>query len=518
MKRSRKEPCFVSAEEAVMHIPDGATLVNDGFIIANAAEEVLQALAKRYVETGHPRQLTLVHAAGQGNRIPGVGIDCLAHDGLLKRSIGGHWNMMTSLQRAAIEGRMEAYNLPQGVLSHMIRDAAAKRPGTIAKTGLYTFVDPRNGGGKLNANTREDIVELLTISGEECLLYKPLPVNVAIVRGTCADMHGNISVEEEAILSLGMYCAQAAHNNNGVVIVQVKEILHDRLLPANDVSIPGIYVDFVVQTTDIEKYHRQCNSCAFDASLCGQGGQAATPRTQQKMPLDERTVICRRAFKELKDGDVGNLGIGMPEGVATVAEEKGNIEKITLTIESGPIGGVSLAGLDFGCVRDYEARLDAAAQFNFYQGGGLDIAFLGLAQTDGKGNINVSKFGSVIAGCGGFIDISQHAKRVVFCGTFTAKGLVLAFEDGKLKILKEGSVRKFISEVEHITFSGEYAQMTGQYVLYVTERAVFKLTAEGVELIEYAPGIDIENDILAHMDFCPIIRNPVEMDSALFTF
>ncbi len=497
-------------------IPDDVMLMVDGFLLSCMPEELVLALEQRFLTTQRPQNLTLVHAAGQGDG-KGRGIDHLAHPGLLRRSIGGHWNMIRGLQRLALENKIEAYNLPQGVITHMIRDSASCRPGTLTRTGVGTFIDPRIEGGKVNASTTEDLVKLVEIGAEEYLLYAPLPIKVALLRGTVADMHGNISMEEEAMLCSALSAAQAAHNHGGLVIVQVARTLENELLPPRSIHIPGIYVDVVVPVEDPE-HHLQANGYPYDPALCGLAPRLAEENTDPEppIPLDERKIIARRALKELRSGDIANLGIGVPEGIGLVAAEEGRLNDFILTVESGPIGGKPLSGLAFGCSRNYESLLDAAAQFDFYQGGGLDIAFLGLAQTDSEGNVNVSRFGSVIAGCGGFIDITQNARRVVFCGAFAAKGLQIACENGKLRILQEGQVKKFCSAVEQITFSGTYARKRNADVLFITERAVFRLMPEGLELIEYAPGVDIERDIIAMMDYAPIIRNPVPMDTKLF--
>ncbi|MDL2217107.1 acyl CoA:acetate/3-ketoacid CoA transferase [Christensenellaceae bacterium OttesenSCG-928-M15] len=507
---------FMDAHQAVRYIPDGATMVVDGFLMACLPEEIVLAIAESYEKMGRPKGLTLVHSAGQGDG-KGRGIDRLSKKGLLKRSIGGHWNLIPSLQKSAIHGDMEGYNFPQGVIAHMIRDAVSKRPGTLTPIGLHTFVDPRQQGGKVNEAAKEDLVKLIECNGEECLFYAPLHIDVALIRGTVADYNGNISMEEEPLLSSALHCAQAAHNNGGVVIAQVKRVEEDGCLSPERIDVPGIYVDIVVPVED-ENHHNQADGYFFDSSLCGMRGtnEKEQGQNRESMPLDERKIIARRAIRELEKGAVANLGIGMPEGVALVAKEEGRLQDFTLTVESGLIGGMPLSGTAFGCARHYEARIDAAAQFDFYQGGGLNIAFLGLAQADRRGNVNVSRFGTRIAGCGGFIDITQYTKKVVFCGTFTAKGLKTSCVDGKLHIDCEGEVKKFVRDVEQITFSGAFAGGRGADVLYVTERAVFSLTKEGLSLIEYAPGIDIERDILAYMDFQPIIDSPVEMDAALF--
>ena len=508
MKRGK----VVGMEDAVAVVRDGDTVGFSGIIGTGFAEGFAKALEKRFVDAKSPRDLTILCAAGIGDTLE-KGINHLGHEGLVRRAIAGHWGMMPKLARLAVDNRIEAYNLPQGVLSQMYRDTAARKPRTLSRVGLGTFVDPRQGGGRINAKTTEELVEVVTIDGEEYLSFRTLPLDVAVLRGTTADLDGNVTMEREALTLDVLAMAMAAKNHGGLVVVQVERIADRGTLDARLVKIPGILVDCVV-VADPED-HWQTFAERYNPAYCG---EVRVPLSSlAPLPMDERKVIARRAAFELRPNGVVNLGVGVPEGVAAVAAEENILSLLTLTAEPGTIGGVPAGGLSFGAATNLEALLDMPYQFDFYDGGGLDIAFLGMAEADREGNLNVSRFGPRIAGCGGFINISQNAKRVVFLGTFTAGGLQVAIEDGNVRIVREGKVHKFVERVEQITFSGKVAAAAGKRVVYVTERCVFRLAAGGLELIEVAPGIDLEKDVLAKMAFAPIVRGaPRTMDPRIF--
>ena len=509
---NNKNNKVITADEAIALISENDVLTTTGFVQSCIPEALHAALEKRFVETGGPRGLTLIMTAGAGDS-KGLGTGRLHYEGLLRRVIAGNFGRMPKVAQAAAENKILGYNLPQGVISQLYRACAAGQPGLFSKVGLYTYVDPRFGGGRVNEVTTEEIVKHVVIDDEEWLFYTATKIDVAFIRGTSADPSGNISMEKEALTLDVLAQAMAAHNNGGIVIAQVERIVENGSIRPKDVKVPGILVDCVV-VADPPEMHRMNYGVIYNPALAG---EVRVPvESMAKMPLDARKIIARRAAFELPPNGVVNLGVGAPEGIAAVANEEKLTPFITLTTEAGAIGGVLASGSSFGSATNADSIIDQNTQFDFYDGGGLDMTCLGMAECDEQGNVNTSRFGGRLNGCGGFINISQNARSVVFAGTFTAGGLEIAIENGEVKILKEGRARKFLKFVEQVTFSGKYAQKREQPVIYVTERCVFQLKKEGLELIEVAPGIDIERDILPHMDFKPIVKHPILMDKRIF--
>ena len=493
---------ITTVEEAIAAIPDGATIAIGGFVGAGHPEMLTHALEQRFLKTNSPRDLTLYYCAGQGDRGE-RGLNHLAHSGLVKRVIGGHWNLAPKLGKLALANEIEAYNLPQGVLSVLLREIAAKRPGVVTKIGLNTFIDPRNGGGRLNARTSEPLVEVLTLDGEEWLRYRSVPVHVGLIRATYADARGNLSMECEGLISEVLPIAQAARNHGGIVIAQVESVV-DRIADPKAVRVPGILVDYIVTSAGV--MHDQTFGEVFDEAFVVSADELAGI---EPMGFSERKIIGTRALAEIRDGEIVNLGIGLPEAVAAVAAETGRLNEITLTVEAGPIGGVPASGLSFGCSFYPEAIIDQPAQFDFYDGGGIDVAVLGAVEIDADGSVNVASFAGRFAGVGGFTNISHTAKRLVFCCTFTAGGLEVEMRGTELRIIREGQHAKFVKQIQHVCFHGPSALARGQQVHYVTERAVFELTTGGLRLIEIAPGIDLQSQILDLMSFRPSVAADV---------
>jgi propionate CoA-transferase len=504
---------LLSAQEAAQLIKSGDTVAFSGFVGLGHPEEVTKALEERFINEGQPKDLTITTGAGGGDGKNVVGLDRLAREGLVKKIVASHFNMLPNMVKLIADEKIEAYAIPQGVILHLYRAIGGKKPGVITHVGLRTFADPRETGCRLNEKSKDEIVKLIDLEDKDYLWYKSFPVNVAVIRGTSADEQGNVSMEKEALRLETFVQALAAKNSGGKVIVQVERYVARGTLAPKSIVVPGAIVDAIVVAQP--ENHKQTVLEQYNPSFTG---EVRVPLDSiPPMELDARKVIARRAAQELTPNCILNLGIGMPEGVSAVAAEEGISDLLTTTVEPGLHGGVPLSGLNFGAAINPEAEIDHPSQFDFYDGGGLDLACLGMAECDIEGNINVSKFGPRIAGPGGFVNITQNAKSVIFCGTFTAGGLKEAVEDGKLVITEEGKAKKFIEKVGHVTFSGAYSQEKGQKALYITERAVFEIRNGVLTLTEIAPGVDLEKDILSQMLFKPAIAEDLkEMDARIF--
>ena len=505
-------PRVVKAEEAAKLVASGDTLLIGGSGAGHSVPDTLiAAIAKRFLKEGEPRDLTTVHPVGLGDRA-NRGIGHLAHPGLLKRVVCGTLVDSPPVERMAAANKIEAYTLPQGCLSQLTREMAAGRPGLVTHVGLRTFVDPRYGGGKQSELATEDLVELIRVDNKEYLFFKSFHVDVALVRGTTADEDGNITMEHEAVFGEMIPMAQAARRAGGIVIAQVKRMALRGTLPAKQVKIPGMLVDLIVVDPD----QTQTFFTAHDPAYAG---EIKVPLTDiAALPFSPRKVVARRASLELFSGAICNLGSGISTGIASLAAEENAIDDVVLTNEQGLIGGAPATGNEPGAGRNYQAMIDQPYQFDFYDGGGLDLAFLSFAEVDKSCNVNVSCFGNKIVGPGGFINISQNAKTMIFSGTFTAGGLDIAWPGGRARIGREGAEKKFVRDVQQVTYSGQLAAQNGQRTLYVTERAVFRRNeARQLELIEVAPGIDLERDIFAQMQFRPAVSPMLgEMDPRIF--
>lgn len=509
-KRNGTKVPVMTAQEAVKYIDDDDTLAICGAGGGIVDPEVLiQALRDRYVETGEPRNLTLWHSTGLGDR-DSRGMSPLAQKGLVKRAIGGHWGQSPRLAEMAERNEIEAYNFPQGIMAQLARTAAAGQPGILSRVGLNTFIDPRQQGGRLNEVTREELIQLTKVNEEEYLFFPVVPLDVCFIRATIVDTEGYASLEDEITYVDVLALAQAVHNRGGVVILQAKRMVKAGSIHPRKVMIPGYLVDIVVVNPKQEQLYNGSDAF-FSGDYIAEEGEV------NPLPLDQRKVVARRALMEIGVGNVGNVGVGIADGIGTVAREEGIGEEFTLTVETGAVGGATAQGIFFGASVNARALMDMPTQFDFYDGGGLEVAFLSFAEFDAKGNVNVHKFNGKIMGTGGFVNICSGSKKVVFCGTLRAGGLKTKVSDGTITIEQEGKFEKMIPQCEEITFSGEQALKQGQEVVFITERAVFHLTKEGIVLTEVAPGIDVQKDVIDQMGFAPIISNDLkQMDERIF--
>lgn len=503
---------IITAEQAAQLIKDGSTVAIGAMGLSGWPEEVAQDIEKRFFETGHPRDLSIKQGCATGDWKE-RGVNRLGHEGMVKKWAGAHIGSSANMSKLVRENKISAHCLPQGVIVNLWREIAAKRPGLITKVGLGTFVDPRLEGGKMNDVTEEELVKLIEFEGEEYLFYKSFPVDVALIRGTTADEKGNLTIDKDGWIFEILPIAQATKNSGGIVIAQVEYLAQAGTLHPKKIKVPGALVDYIVVATKQEACW-QTEGLYYDPAF---SGDVKVPlEAVPKLPLTDQKVIVRRASMELVKNAIVNLGYGIPADVAKIAAEEGVSELMTLTTEAGAFGGVPAAPPHFGNTYNAEAMIEHGAMFDYYDGGGLDVAYLGLAETDRFGNVNVSKFGPRITGPGGFINISQNAKKVVYVGNFNV-GAEMKVEDGKLVIVKEGTRMKFRDHVEQVTFSGSYAAKINQNVLYITERAVFTLEDGEVTLIEIAPGVDLERDILKQMEFKPKISKDLKlMDEDIF--
>lgn len=503
---------FISASEAARLVTSGSNVLVSGSGGGHGVPEaVLEALEARFLGEGSPRDLTLIHVVGIGDRQQ-KGAARFGHEGMLKRSITSALIDSPILMDLARANKIESYILPQGVMSQLMREIAGGRPGLITRTGLHTFIDPRQGGGRQNASSKDKLIDVMTIDGEEWLRFKPLKFDVAVLRGTTADEDGNVSMEQEAIPGEMLSMAQATRRTGGVVIVQVKRVAKRGVLPPRAVKIPGIVVDYVV----VDPSQRQTYTTDYSPSYAG---ELRVPLTAVKpLPFGHRKIVARRAAMEFTPGAICNLGAGISTGIAAVAAEEDIVGRIVLTNEQGFVGGAPLTGPDSGTAQNYDAVVDQPYQFDFYDGGGLDLAFLSFVEVDHQGSVNISRFGDKIVGIGGFINISQNARHVIFSSTFTAGGLEVACADGVLKIVKEGQHKKFVEQIECISYNAPFAAKEGRTAVFITERAVLKATSGTLEVIEIAPGIDLERDVLRHMAFRPRVASDLKlMDQRLFS-
>lgn len=515
-----RKPAVLTAKEAVDLIHDGDTLCTIAMTLISASETVLKEVENRFLEQGHPRDLTFFHTCGQASiGMPG-GMTRLAHEGLLKRVYGGHWGQSAKMMDLIAGNKIEAFNLPQGQMANMFHSMALKEPGKLSKIGIGTYIDPRVEGGKMNQKTKDcgdDAVGLVTVDGEEYIQYKPVPIDVLLIRGTFADENGNLSTAHEAMVLEVLPAVMATKRWGGKVIAQVERIVKAGSISPKDVVVPGVLIDGIVVCDDPFEDHRQTRSWYYDPSYSGQG--LAPEQAAATIPLTERKVIGRRAMAELVPDQIINIGTGIPNDViGPIIAEEGLSDTVMVTVESGVYGGTPQATIDFGISMNAQALIPHDRQFELYNGTGIDYTFMGAGEMDENCNVNATRMGSKAPGAGGFIDITATAKNVIFCSTFTGGGLKVGFSDDGIEIRQEGKFKKLVKQVQQISYNGKVALKNGQNALYVTERAVFRLTENGPMLIEVAKGVDIQKDILDQMEFTPLIAEDlIYTDTSMYS-
>ncbi|MCC7021582.1 MAG: hypothetical protein IT338_02075 [Thermomicrobiales bacterium] len=510
----------ISLAEAAGLIDSGATVSVSSSSGLGCPDAMLQAIGERFAERGEPRDLTMIHPIAAGDMYGIAGIDHLARPGQIKRIVAGSYpSGPSSMESPRIwqlvdSDAIEAYNLPSGVMFQMHADAAAGRPGVLTRVGLDTFVDPRRQGGRMNAVTREPLVEVVEFAGEEWLFYRAIPIDVAIVRGTTADEEGNISFEHEGAYLGALDQALAARNNGGIVIAQVARVTAAGSIPPQQVRIPSTLVDWVVVALD----QMQTTQTGYDPAISGEIRRPPGEFEIAEWGLEK--IVARRAAMELRSGEAVNLGFGISALVPRVLLEEGLDGAVTWVIEQGAVGGMPLLGFQFGCAANAQAIMPSPAQFTYFQGGGFDRCLLSFLQIDPEGNVNVSRLRGkphVTAGAGGFIDITTSARNIVLSGMYAAGRQRIEVRDGTLRIEEDAKVAKFVPEVDHVTLSGRMARERGQQVTIVTERCVIRLLDAGLTVTEIAPGVDLERDVLARVPISLRVSDDLrEMDGRLF--
>lgn len=514
-----RKPAVLTAKEAVNLIEDGSTLCTIGMTLISACETILKEIERKFLEEGHPRDLTYFHTCGQAAMKQPGGLQHLAHEGLLRRVFGGHWGQSPLMMDLISGNKIEAFNLPQGQMANMFHSMALREPGKLSKVGIGTYIDPRLEGGKMNQKTKEcgyDEVGLVTVDGEEYLQYKPVKIDTLLIRGTYADENGNIDTSHEGMVLEVLPAVMAAKRWGGKIICQVERIVKAGSISPKNVVVPGVLVDAVVVCENPIEEHRQTYSWYYDPAY---SGQAMAPEVAAKpIPVNVRKVIGRRAVSELVPDQIINIGTGIPNDViGSIIAEEGVSDDVMITVESGIYGGVPAETIDFGISMNAQALVPHDRQFELYNGTGVDFTFMGAGEMDQHGNVNATKMGTKAPGAGGFIDITATAKNVIFCSTFTGAGLKASFSEEGLKIEEEGKIRKLVKEVQQISYNGKIACERGQNMLYVTERAVFKLTEKGPMLVEIAKGVDLQKDILDQMEFEPLIAEQLSYtDTAIY--